>query len=176
MTTDLTIRPVTPEDVHTWRALRLEGAIAHPEAFMITPEDARNRPVEQDAQMLATGHRWFAILNDVPVGFVGLIPNQMNRAQHRAEIGPLYVTDRARGQGIARRLIGHAMEQARSLGVWQFELFVNDLNHAARRLYARLGFVETGAIPNAIPGAAGPERDILMIRTEPREDNTPENP
>ena len=163
---DLRIRDTHAGDVDVWRALRIEGIERHPEAFMITAEAVRAIPMEQDAKALDKQSRWLALLDEKPVGFVGLHPNTLERARHRAEIGPLYVTPNARGRGVAEALITHAMAAGRTLGIWQFELFVNDENAAARRLYARLGFVEAGAIPNAILGAGGPERDVLMIRTE----------
>lgn len=164
---DLSIRATTAADVDTWRALRLDGIVRHPQAFMITAEAARDMPVEKDAAALQELHRWLAYVGDTPVGFVGLHPNRLARAEHRAEIGPLYVFLFARGHGVALALVRHAIAFGRDMGVWQFELFVNDQNLPARHLYARLGFTEAGAIPNAIIGAEGPERDILMIRVDP---------
>ncbi|MFL4468840.1 N-acetyltransferase family protein [Tateyamaria armeniaca] len=164
--TDLFIRATTADDVETWRALRLDGIMRHPEAFMMSAEAARAIPLAQDAEACAAKDRWLAFLEDTAVGFVGLHPNTLERARHRAEIGPLYVSPVTRGQGVAQALIHHAMDFGRAHGIWQFELFVNDQNVAARRLYERLGFVEAGAIPNAILGADGPERDVMMIRTE----------
>lgn len=165
---ELTIRRATSADVHTWRALRQDGIERHPEAFMTSAEAARAIPVEQDTAAMESNARWLALLDDSAVGFVGLHPNTLARAHHRAEIGPLYVLPQARGQGVAEALILHAMAEGRSDGMWQFELFVNDQNIAAQRLYAKLGFVQAGAIANAILGANGPERDILMIRTDPQ--------
>ena len=164
--TDPLIRRATADDVDIWRALRLDGIERHPEAFMMSAEAARAIPVERDAAAMDIHLRWLAFLDGVGVGFVGLHPNKLERARHRAEIGPLYVSPAARGQGVAVALIEQAMAHGRGLGIWQFELFVNDQNTGAQRLYQRLGFIQAGAIPNAILGADGPERDILMIRTE----------
>ncbi len=163
---DRVIRTATADDVHTWRALRLEGVLAHSEAFIISADAARAMPLEKDMEAFSRTPRWLAWQGDTAMGFVGLHPNTTERARHRAEIGPLYVTPTARGQGVAEALIRHAMASGREPGIWQFELFVNDQNAAAIRLYTRLGFGEVGAVPNAILGAHGPERDILMIRTE----------
>jgi len=164
--TDLQIRATTADDADAWRALRLDGIERHPEAFMITADAARAIPAEKDAKACEELNRWLAFLGQTAVGFVGLHPNTLERARHRAEIGPLYVALAARGKGVAQALIHHAMDFGRARGMWQFELFVNDQNAAALGLYARLGFVEVGAIPNAILGADGPERDIMMVKTE----------
>ena len=61
-----------------------------------------------------------------------------------AEIKRVYVTDAARGRGIARRLCERLIEQATEDG---FECVVLDTSRAftaARNLYVSLGFYETG--------------------------------
>ncbi len=162
---DLQIRRATADDVEIWRALRLEGIAGHPEAFIVTEQAARDIPVDVDARNLSHGHRWLAFLAGHPVGLIGLSPNGLDRARHRGEIGPLYVAPGGRGQGVGDALITTAISHGQTNGIWQFELFVNDENVAAQRLYGRHGFEVAGAIPNAILGAGGPERDLIMILT-----------
>lgn len=162
--TDVLIRAATPDDVHVWRALRMDGILRHPQAFIVTAEEAAAVPVEQDAKRLSNGDRFMAFIDGVAVGLIGLNQQDMPRAAHRGEIGPLYVVPGARGKGIADDLLAAAIEAAQSLGVWQIELSVFVENAPAIALYKRHGFELTGKIPNAIAGADGFEDDLLMIR------------
>ncbi len=53
----------------------------------------------------------------------------------------LGVLPEAAGQGIATRLVGHALNRLRKLGVKRVRLEVRPDNAAARRVYGKLGFV-----------------------------------
>ncbi|WP_299283968.1 GNAT family N-acetyltransferase [uncultured Tateyamaria sp.] len=162
--TDLTIRAAGPRDVVTWRALRLDGIRRHPQAFIVTEEEAAKVPLEEDEARLQTGDRFLAFLGDVAVGLIGLNGHTMPRQRHRGEIGPLYVVPSARGQGVADGLLTAAMAEAEARGIWQIELSVFVENAPAIALYERHGFSVTGKIPNAIAGTDGFEDDLLMIR------------
>ncbi|WP_299727017.1 GNAT family N-acetyltransferase [uncultured Tateyamaria sp.] len=166
--TDATIRAATDQDVHTWRALRMDGIKRHPQAFMVSAEEAAAIPVEEDAARLSSADRFLAFLDDAPVGLIGLNPHGMPRTGHRGEIGPLYVVSDARGQGVADGLLMAAMDAAQAKGIWQIELSVYVENRPAIALYERHGFSVTGKIPNAIHGADGFEDDLLMIRISDR--------
>ncbi|WP_299152366.1 GNAT family N-acetyltransferase [uncultured Tateyamaria sp.] len=163
--TDLTVRVATPDDVPVWCALRYDGICRYPGAFIVTPDEAVAIPVEVDARRLAGGGKFLAFEGADAVGLAALNPNGISRARHRAEIGPFYVVDQARGRGVADALMEAMCASAVARGIWQLELYVNIDNPRAIAFYARHGFVEMGRVPNAILGAAGPETDALMIRT-----------
>lgn len=162
--TDTVIRAATPDDVQVWRALRMDGIKRHPQAFIVTQQEAEAVPLEEDAARLSHGDRFLAYLNDTAVGLIGLNRHTVPRARHRGEIGPLYVAPDARGQGIADALLSAVVDAAQGLGIWQLELSVYVENAPAIALYDRHGFSVTGKIPNAIAGADGFEDDLLMIR------------
>lgn len=162
--TDLHIRAATPEDVQVWRALRMDGIDRHPQAFIVSAEEAAAVPVEEDKKRLANGDRFLAFLNNVPVGLIGLNRHGRPREAHRGEIGPLYVVPHARGQGVADGLLMAAIDAALGIGVWQLELSVFVENAPAIALYERHGFERAGKIPNAIAGRDGFEDDLIMIR------------
>jgi len=61
-----------------------------------------------------------------------------------AEIKRVYVSDAARGLGIARQLCAQLVEQARQDGFGRVVLDTSRAFDTARRLYTGLGFVETG--------------------------------
>lgn len=163
--TDLSVRPATAADVAAWRALRLEGIAQHPEAFILTEDEARAISAQAEAQRLDHGDRFLAFLGDTLVGLAGVHRNTIPRGNHRAEIGPFYVVATARGAGVADGLMAAIFDWALANGVWQLELYVNRDNTRAIAFYARHGFVHSGEIPNAIRGAAGLESDAIMVRT-----------
>ena len=162
--TDAVIRAATPDDVHVWRALRLDGIQRHPQAFIVTEKEAAAVSVDEDAARLSKGDRFLAFRDGVAVGLIGLNRQSMPRMAHRGEIGPLYVAPDARGQGIADGLLGAVVAAAQGFGVWQLELSVYVENPVAIALYERHGFTLTGKIPNAIAGVDGFEDDLLMVR------------
>lgn len=163
--TDLRVRIATPADVETWRALRLDGIVQHPEAFILSEPEARDVPVARDAARLSQGGQCLAFVDDRAVGLAGLRRNGVPRARHRGEIGPFYVVSDARGQGVADALMQTLFEIAQDWGIWQLELYVNAQSVRAMSFYRRHGFGEAGRVPNAILGAGGPETDVIMIRT-----------
>ena len=61
-----------------------------------------------------------------------------------AEILTLAVTPPMQRQGVARRLMEQAADFLRQRGIRQWHLEVAADNRAARQLYRRLGFDETG--------------------------------
>jgi GNAT superfamily N-acetyltransferase len=73
---------------------------------------------------------------------VALPPNQ----PHRGEIAKLLVHRRARGRGIAQRLMEHAEAEARAEGKTLLVLDAVTGGDAAR-LYARLGWTTVGVVP-----------------------------
>ncbi len=61
----------------------------------------------------------------------------------RGWIGGMAIVPTHRGRGYGSRLMTALVERARGLGLAALQLEVLDQNDAARRLYTRLGFVET---------------------------------
>lgn len=96
---------------------------------------------------------------DVPVGFV-----LMREAAGEAEILALCVIPEARGQGIGRQLVEGALSALRARGATAVFLEVGAGNRAARRLYARAGFVEAGARRGYYRSPAGESEDAVVLR------------
>jgi ribosomal-protein-alanine N-acetyltransferase len=84
--------------------------------------------------------------------------------EDEAEILTLAVTQAARRQGIATALLGGAMAAARERRARTMVLEVAIGNAAARALYARAGFVESGRRPRYY--ADGGDALILRARLE----------
>ena len=86
------------------------------------------------------------------------------RLRHRCSIG-ISLRSKYWGFGIGTIMMQQLMETAKELGYEQMELEVVGDNHSAIALYKKLGFIETGRLPNAMKRDNGSYCDnILMMR------------
>jgi len=141
------------------RPLFSAGIEASYAASLDCPEVAGVRSVRD----VLDGHRavgdfdpelwWVARRNSQPVGvlLVNSLPPTLV-----LEVVYMGVAQPARGTGVGDALLGRAVEACRSRGMRGLALAVDERNDAARRLYARWGFVETGVRSAwiAAPGSA----------------------
>ncbi|ALG90103.1 MULTISPECIES: GNAT family N-acetyltransferase [Actibacterium] len=99
---------------------------------------------------LGNGHRVFlAEQDDQPLGSYYLCANQRGGGAHVCNCG--FVTaGHASGKGVARAMLGHALETARAAGfrAMQFN-FVIATNTRAIALWQANGFAEVGRLPGA---------------------------
>ncbi|MCG8313840.1 MAG: ribosomal protein S18-alanine N-acetyltransferase [Pseudomonadales bacterium] len=72
------------------------------------------------------------------------------------------VSDRMRGQGVARVLLRRMLQEAQKLGAVEAFLEVRPTNQAAISLYKSFGFVEIGRRKNYYPCENGREDAIAM--------------
>jgi phosphinothricin acetyltransferase len=83
-------------------------------------------------------------------------------AYHRTvELG-VYTAPAARGRGLARRLVDHAVQQAPALGIATLLAFVFGHNTPSLALFAAAGFVGWGMLP-AVAELDGVERDLVIL-------------
>jgi acetyltransferase len=80
-------------------------------------------------------------------GVVMLMPAWAPNQAHKADVAKLLVHRRARGHGLARRLMTALTDHARAMG---FRLLVLDTRRgdSAEQLYRKLGWTEAGVIPD----------------------------
>jgi ribosomal protein S18 acetylase RimI-like enzyme len=98
-------------------------------------------------------------------GSVQLHPAWAPNQPHRADIAKLMVHRRARRQGVATRLMQGIEYAARAAG---FTLLVLDTKRgdAAEHLYRRLGWTESGLIPNYARNPDGTLHDTVYFYKE----------
>ncbi|HEY1419829.1 MAG TPA: GNAT family N-acetyltransferase [Candidatus Dormibacteraeota bacterium] len=75
----------------------------------------------------------------------------------------MWVAPEARRKGAGEALVTAVLDWARHEGRHEVRLWVVDTNIAAQRLYARCGFVATGATQPVFPGE--PRMELEMVRT-----------
>lgn len=96
------------------------------------------------AEMASEWGRYVVAVDDAGavVGYVGL-----RAVGVEGDIQTIAVAEAARGEGLGRRLLAQAQQDARDRGVQELFLEVRDDNAPARTLYASEGFVEIGVRP-----------------------------
>ncbi|WP_241254602.1 GNAT family N-acetyltransferase [Brevibacillus sp. SYP-B805] len=97
---------------------------------------------------------WIAKINNQIVGSVQLHLCTRQNGRHRGEIAKLMTHPAYRRSGIGRALMQKAEERAKQEGL---SLLVLDTREGdpSNRLYASIGFVEAGRIPNYARSANG---------------------
>jgi predicted GNAT family acetyltransferase len=70
--------------------------------------------------------------------------------RHTAQIQGVWVAPEWRGRGLASRGMAAVVKDALRRSAPTVSLYVNDYNHAARRVYARCGFRRVGTFATVL--------------------------
>ena len=125
---------ITPERPDTPDATAL---IAELEAYLEPLYPSESRHGYSVNKLLAEGVAFFLIRdNGAPVGCGGI----KLLCTEYGEIKRMYVRPRCRGLGLAKLMLNHLTDYARSHGVWTLRLETGIHQHAAIGLYERMGF------------------------------------
>jgi [ribosomal protein S18]-alanine N-acetyltransferase len=126
----LRVRPATVADVDAMMALASHAVTAS------------QWPRDRYLDLFASGSRrkaWVIEENAAVRGFLAA-----GATEEEWEIENLAIAVAARRQGLGTRLLGEFVDTARREGAKRVFLEVRESNRAARALYAKWGFVETG--------------------------------
>lgn len=96
--------------------------------------------------------------------FAGFIMSRL--VEDEAEILSVAVAARARGRGLAAKLLALHLRRLAGLGARAVFLEVDEHNKAAQRLYARTGFREVSRRPNYYPVEGGKAAAALVLRRD----------
>ena len=158
---DIHTRQLTPADAAVYRGIRLEGLNRNPEAFGSTFEAEFSKPLAWFFDRLSSSQVFGAFRGPEILGIAGFAVRQGEKESHKGLLWGMYVRPEARGAGVARRLVDAVIEFARDR-VELIQLSVVMGNEQARRLYARLGFVEYGIERNSLKHDGRYYDEILM--------------
>ena len=128
------VEPGNPRDPQATALLQASHALME---SLFPPED--NHYLSIDA--LCTPDIHFFIARD---GTTTLGTAALKNCGTYGEVKSMFVSESARGRGIADALLRQLEDHARSLGLPMMRLETGSLLHAAHRLYARHGFAPCG--------------------------------
>jgi ribosomal protein S18 acetylase RimI-like enzyme len=157
------LRRLTAADAEAYRELRLEALQRDPEAFGSTFEFESSQPLAWFADRITNSEVFGAFRGAELAGVAGLrIPPNPTEA-HKALLWGMYVKPDARNTGLGRQLIETISAAARPRAEL-IQLTVVSGNEPARRLYARLGFLEYGIEKHSIKKDGRYYDEVLMAR------------
>lgn len=156
------VRQLSVADLDAYRALHRFGLNEAPHAFVETLANDAARPDATVCAMLGRGEGWGAFDGERLVGKCVIDGLPYDCLAHTRWLHAIYLHPDARGGGVGTALVGAAVAHAEGLGATRVALWVNDQNAPARRMYERLGFVETGRVPGGICLGEGYVDDVLM--------------
>ena len=146
------IRAATPEDIAAFIELeRASSSAAHwtadryREAFRVEGRARRVLVAAESEEGLI-------------VGFL-----VVHRVDPEWELENIVVASAERAKGIGKKLLEHLADVSRRSGGRAIFLEVRQSNEAARRLYARVGFLQTGIRRNYY---SDPEEDAVLYRLD----------
>jgi putative acetyltransferase len=148
------IRSLAPDDDATaFRTLNEEWITRY---FTLEAKDREtlNNPVH--SILLKGGHIFMAYADEEAVGCVALIPMQ----DGVYELSKMAVSPHLRGRGLGRRLLHHAIAQARSIGAKSLFLGSNTRLKDAVHLYESVGFRHVK--PETLPSMPYNRADVFM--------------
>lgn len=145
------IRPLVPDDLERFYAVRTQALTTNPEAFQTTlaehqqtsmPEiEKRFRGTLADPQAFMLG----AFVDDDMVGMMGFQRYHRTTIRHKSIIWGVYIAPTYRGQGLGGEMLDFAIRMARGMdGLQQIQLTVVSSNAAAVHLYQSRGFEQFG--------------------------------
>lgn len=150
------VRPIRSDDTDAYREVRLRALSEAPYAFGTTYEEAAARPEsawrEMTERLAARVELAGFVLDRGDGRLAGLATVRLEALS--AEVNQMWLDEDLRGRGFAEALLGAAEEFARDRGVVCMELWVEDDNPRAARVYERCGYQPTGeGEPNLRRGA-----------------------
>ncbi|MEO6061115.1 MAG: GNAT family N-acetyltransferase [Thermoflexales bacterium] len=165
------IRESTADDAAAYREMRLEGLLAHPEAFGSDYAESATRPASHWLERVSYPHGrernnlWFAAGPDGTLaGMLGIYTETMAKLRHVGTVVGVYTRPAWRRRGVADALLGQAIAWAGAAGFRRLRLAVVTTNAAAIRAYARAGFTVYGLEPAVISTGGAYYDELLMGR------------
>lgn len=161
------LRPFERDEYDLLRELRLRMLEDAPDAFTITAESERGKPMTWWRDRMAS--TWsdpkrlalVAERDGDPVGSVLGVIDAFDRTL--AHLYALWVDPKARREGVGAALVDAICDWARERGATVIELSVTVGNVGATRLYERAGFEDTG---EREPLRAGSELRLMKMRSK----------
>jgi ribosomal protein S18 acetylase RimI-like enzyme len=155
------VRRLTEADASAFKALRLAGLQAHPDAFGSSWEEEVAHPQSWFVDTLRGGYVAGCEAHETLLGMAGFLRGDRLKTKHRGTLWGMCVAPEARGLGVGAALVRQIIEEAKGM-VEELNLTVAAHNEAALKLYDRLGFVRSGLDPHALKVGDRYVDEVLM--------------
>ena len=142
-------RRLLKADAAEFRRLRLEGLKRHPHAFGASFAAEVTQSLEVFADGLERNVVFGGFDENALQGIVGFSRHQHAKMKHKGSLNAMYVSEAARGTGLAMQLVQALLAHARQ-DVELVQLTVTRSNVRARRFYEKCGFGVYGVEPKAL--------------------------
>lgn len=175
MESAMRIRRVRAHEGVRLREVRLRALAEAPAAFGSTRAEALGQPPEFWDGMCrecADGAACTIFVAEQDETWYGMVRGFVHRDYPGiVRLASMWVDPARRRAGVGAALVAAIAAWACARGAGCVQLWVTDTNHAAKALYARQGFAESG---RAKPHRTDPVlREVLMVRTLPPVTTTP---
>ena len=167
---EVIIRESAASDAAAYRELRLEGLLAHPEAFGSDHVESAARPESHWLERAsfpagrARDNLWFAEAGGALIGTAGVYSDKAAKIWHTGTVVGVYVRPAWRGRRVAERLLTACIDWATAAGFRRLRLAVATTNGPAIRAYTRAGFTVYGVEPEVICAGGVYYDELLMSR------------
>lgn len=154
------IRRVDPQDFEdVWSVLK--PSFRAGDTYTIDPNVSQSDAL--DYWVFSGKTAFLAGVSGVPLGTYYIRPNQGGNGNHVCNCG--FVTaPQARGQGVARAMLQHALETACEIGYFAMQFnFVVKTNTRAIDIWKRAGFEVVGQLPKAFRHPHKGNTDALIM-------------
>jgi ribosomal protein S18 acetylase RimI-like enzyme len=155
------------EDLPQFRTLRLQALREHPDAFGSSFEEEQGRDLSYmigERPNLTLG----GFVGDSMAGSAAMIVSPKRKQRHKGHIVGVYVAPPWRRSGLARALLDHLIQEARTTGLMLLTLSVTAGNTAARSLYLHAGFTVYGVEPLSLRiGSDLLDEELMVLRLDP---------
>ncbi|MET4577678.1 GNAT family N-acetyltransferase [Ottowia thiooxydans] len=148
------IRPLEAKDAEEFSALRRAVTADNPVPMGLSMDEELTRPLEGFRDQLsspAPNAAFGAFVDGVLQGCAALAwTSRFESSRHKALLWGTFVAPNHRGQGIARMVVGRAIEHGRNNALQRINLMVYIPNVPAVALYEGFGFTPYGVEPKAV--------------------------
>lgn len=156
------VREAQPHEWAVVRDVRLLALATDETAFGHTHALASARTDEDWQRYAAATPRDITFLAESGDRVVGMARGHVTDAPGVVDLYGMWVAPEARGLGAGRMLVDAVAAWARGRGATRLVLWVAEDRHAARALYARAGFVETGKVEDMPHHAGVRAREMVL--------------
>jgi ribosomal protein S18 acetylase RimI-like enzyme len=149
------IRFLTQNDAAEWLRLRIEALERDPQAFSASLDEYRSLNIDEVKRRLWSSEDAFVVgafeEENRLLGMAGFFREKGLKTRHKGHVWGVYVTEKARGKKLGRRMMEKLLERALAVeGVEQILISVSTTQRPAVELYRSIGFESWGREPQAL--------------------------